>query len=320
MPGIGDEFGRGLSKRKGSFLMPCFLLHNPHIMLLTEWTPQSDDIFKPGPPNKDVAIKKVFTLMLKKPCPFVQHWDVARRLLASGPDTETSWPLQKLVLSQRPGSFRAVLVHRALPRTALTLDKVAKRTAADAALDPIDAAIRDVTHPKRPPVRRHRKKGKPIDAGGASSNTSDAVEAEFGSDGSISEGIVVDEGSAMPAEPQAARQQAPRRSFFHREEDLGILRYEYDYKRSAKCHICSLPVQVSDCARAVYAYSMKKPWAYVHMPCVASLEAQFLPPALRLLRASPPGPDVCNYRATIARGAGTVLASALEAKLGSSSS
>ena len=101
--GVGDEFGRGLSKRKGSFLMSSFRLHKPFIMLLTEWNSESDDIFKPGPPNSDVAIKKDFILTLKKPCPFVEHWDVARRLLASGPDTETSWAVQKLVLSQRPG-------------------------------------------------------------------------------------------------------------------------------------------------------------------------------------------------------------------------
>ena len=61
------------------------------------------------------------------------------------------------------------------------------------------------------------QKGKPVGAGGAdaaSSNTSDAVESEFSSESLISEGIVVDKGSARAAEPQAPRQRAPRSSFF----------------------------------------------------------------------------------------------------------
>ena len=63
--------------------MPSFLLHKPHIMLLAEWEPQSDDMFKPSPPGSDVVVKKGFNLTLKKPCPFVEHWDVVETIPAA---------------------------------------------------------------------------------------------------------------------------------------------------------------------------------------------------------------------------------------------
>ena len=77
-----------------------------------------------------------------------------------------------------------------------------------------------------------------------------------------------------------AKAKAKATSFFFAEKDLGVQRYDVGFRQALKCELCSQQISTTEVVRVAYAFHCKRPHAYLHLPCVASLEKRFLEDAL----------------------------------------
>ena len=254
--------------------MPCFKLHNPRHILVTELT-------KLG--GGDISLEHGhFDVQLGKPVEFIELIEIANKLQLVGAYAGSDFSLAILQVEQNLTSLRVMTVTGVEAELAVPVKQTAKR-AADATVDPLDQSIRDITHPRQPPRKRVRKKKPNQRAGGQSeSNTSDAVAEELGpqedededEDDSADNNIAEEDDKALKASSSTKRS-----SFFHTEGDLGVLRYDLDFKRKSKCFFCSQPIGTGERIRGVYAYHARRPHAYLHMKCMSNLEANFVPTA-----------------------------------------
>ena len=265
--------------------MPCFKLHNPRRIMVTELT-------KLG--GGDISLEHGrFDVELGKPVKFIELMEISNKLQLVGAYAGSDFELAILQVEQNLTSLRVMTVTGVEARLAVPV-KQAVKLAKDAAMCPLDQSIRDITHPQQPPRRRARKKTADGRARGQSeSNTSDAVIEELGSeqheddDEDDDADIVEEDDRSLNAQssqaPGNASSSAKRPSFFYAGADLGVLRYDLNFKRQSKCFFCSQPVACKQQIRAVYAYHSRRPHAYLHMECMSNLEAKFVPTAISKL-------------------------------------
>ena len=267
--------------------MPCFKLHNPRRILVTELTKLGGGV---------ISLEQgQFDVQLGKPVEFIELIEIANKLQLVGAYAGSDFSLPILQVEQNLTSLRVMTVTGVEAELAVPVKQTAKR-AADATVDPLDQSIRDITNPQQPPRKRVRKKMPNQRAGGQSeSNTSDAVAEELGpqedededEDDSADNNIAEEDDKALKASSSqaagGASSSTKRSSFFHTEGDLGVLRYDLDFKRKSKCFFCSQPIGTGERIRGVYAYHARRPHAYLHMKCMSNLEAKFVPTAISKL-------------------------------------
>ena len=134
--------------------MPCFKLHNPRRILVTELTKLGGGV---------ISLEQgQFDVQLGKPVEFIELIEIANKLQLVGAYAGSDFSLPILQVEQNLTSLRVMTGTGVEAELAVPVKQTAKR-AADATADPLDQSIRDITHPKQPPI-----------------NTSDAVAEELG--------------------------------------------------------------------------------------------------------------------------------------------
>lgn len=271
MTGVGADMGPGL---KAQLVIPSFQLSNPKRMLLA--LVDSDELrpFRPG--RGGLSIARPFGARLRTPVVFQDLWQYTRVLIEEQPNVH-SWRVCALEYESKADCLCTFIV-----RGLGSCSQVSSLPQPKAEVDPLDAAIRAVTHPKKP-TRRCRRKMKTSSAAG--STGADATDESFEEDDAESSDSHTSIASEEPPPGPAKSAPVKTSSFFHREDDLGVRRIEFSYTRASRCMTCGHQIQKGGPPRLVYAYHTRRPHAYIHLKCCLSLEDKFVSGAEAVLSA-----------------------------------
>ena len=123
--------------------MPCFKLHNPRRILVTELTKLGGGV---------ISLEQgQFDVQLGKPVEFIELIEIANKLQLVGAYAGSDFSLPILQVEQNLTSLRVMTVTGVEAELAVPVKQTAKR-AADATVDPLDQSIRDITNPQQPPA------------------------------------------------------------------------------------------------------------------------------------------------------------------------